>query len=279
LSIGRCNSGELERLTRITELANTGREEYSDSVFWMGSDLSKRLMPGFTTTYAELVISDGWLVANRTEVPFITSDTPAIHAFIHPDELLGMGFDSDLIYPDANRSSRAFLSYCALSPGLAFVSSPLLVPPADSMYRETRNPWQILMLNELMRTHAKDLVISSKPTPYGSLTERSVADLGELVTQRLRQQEGWRGIHIYTETDRCWIPASSLTIEDANSPLITRITFRTDDVDRPRALPSSEHITQLTTFEPSGGGTMLRGARFVQLAIMPSGDTIIESEW
>jgi hypothetical protein len=140
------------------------------------------------------------------------------------------------------------------------------------MYRETKNPGQILMLNELMREHAKDVIVSAQRTPYGDLTD-TVADLVELIEQRLRNEEGLCGINVYMETDRCWIPASSITVG------IKHITFRTNRMDLLRALPSSEQITELTAFESGHMTIMARGARFIQLAVMPSGDTIIELEW
>jgi hypothetical protein len=226
--------------------------------------------------HAEVVGPAGWLIVNKTRVPFLSSDQPVLHRFFHPDELLTLAFPAEAIHPTATRADRAFFSYCPLSPQVAFVSSPLLIPPKGSHYRDTSDFRVVLMLNDLQRQLCNEFLISPSADPFGPLAPliREVDALGE----RLRELETRSVVSVYTATDRFHIPCSVVTFESGPSPLKSRIRFRSPDAAQFSALEVGTILRDVTAVDGQGGQARMRGARIVQSGDSPDVDWLVESD-
>ena len=268
--------GELERVHRNVERAHTGKEEGADRIFWMKDEMSRRLMFQQAESYAEVVASAGWFLVNEAGVPLLTSDQPVIHRFLHPDQLETIGFPKDLIPHHATRADWAFFSYCPLSPTLAFVASPLLTPPGASLYRQTRDPRLILMLNDLERQSCEEVLVSPLANPFGPLAPlvREIDALGE----RLIATTSRCAISITSQTDRFLIPCSTIAFEDGPTPLEPRIRFRTPDASQLKALPVGTVLREVQAFQSDGPSGGMRGARLVTAGSSPDEDWVIEGD-
>ena len=268
--------GEIERIYRSVERAHTGKEEEADRVFWMKDELSRRLMFQQAQAHAEVVVPHGWLIANQTRAPFLTSDQPVLHRFYHPDELVTLAFPPETIPSGATRADRAFFSYCPLSPQLAFVSSPLLLPPKGSHYRDTSDFRLVLMLNDLQRQLCNEFLISPSADPFGPLAPlvREIDALGE----RLRELAARAVVSIYTATDRFHIPCSTVAFESGPNPLQRRIRFRSPDAARYSALEVGTILREVKAIDGQGGEVGMRGARIVQAGGAPDEDWLIKSD-
>ena len=268
--------GEVERIYRSVERAHTGKEEAADRVFWMKDEMSRRLMFQQAEAHAEVVGPGGWLLVNETRVPFLTSDQPVLHYFLHPDELVTLAFPATLIRPGATRADRAFFSFCALSPQIAFVSSPLLARSSPGLYRGTGDPHLVLMLNDLQRQLCSEFLISPSADPFGPLAPL-VREIDTLA-RRLGEVAARAAVSLYTATDRFHIPCSVVVFEDGPSPLQTRIRFRSPDAARYSALAVGTVLREVTAVDGQGSEGGMRGARIVQAAGTPDDDWLIEAD-
>jgi len=268
--------GELERIHRAVERAHTGKEEDADRVFWMKDEMSLRLMFQQAQAHAEVVGPSGWFLVNDSGAPFLTSDQPVLHLFMHRDDLETLTFPVQFVRPEVTRANGAFFSYCPLSPQVAFVSSPLLLPPEKSLYRHTDDPRLVLLLNNLQRQSCNEFLVSSSPDPFGPLAAlvREIDRLG----RRLAETTSRCAVVLYTDTNRFHLPCATVTFEDGLNPLRNRIRFRSPDTAAFTTLTAGTVVREVTAADEKRNRMEMRGARIVQAAATPEEEWIIEAD-
>jgi hypothetical protein len=268
--------GELERLHRMVERAHTGTEHVSDARFWMGDETAKRMLFEQAESWASVVGPTSWLLANKTPAPFLSSDNPATHGFLHRDELERLGFASDHIPSDALRSDKAFFAYCPLTPGIALVSSPLLLPPDDTSYRETSDVKHVLLLNEYMRHCSTSYLISPLQDPYGPL--RPLLRQLDEARRKIQEMSSGIGIIIYTADDRLEFECEEAVHEEGPTPLQSRIRFRTQNTAGLTQIAVGSEVGEVTVYERFRAVSGLRGGRVLSVATTPNESTLIEAD-
>lgn len=262
----------VEHLHRQAERAHTGSERLSDRYFRDGEDMSRRALPGQVESYAKVVAQTGWLLHSQCPMEFISSDNPVAHHFCTRDELVRAGFPSSWINSAVGPATEAFLSVCPLSPNLVFLSSPLMVPPSDSMFRATADFGVVFAINELVRRAARAVLISRTPRPYGPIQEQ--------VAAHDRERAEWFAatpykLSVRTRRSRVLLSATALEHVRGDTPLQSAIRFRTPDIALLRDLAEDMWVeeVQLSGNDGSGGG--MRNAVFTSVATHPEGDTVI----
>lgn len=264
----------LERIHRSVERGHTGAEVQSDRIFWMKDEMSKRLLFDHADSYASVVGPGGWLIANDSGLPFLTSDSPVLHQFLHRDELESYGFPPSVFVAEVPKTQRAFFSFCPLSPTLAFVSSPLLVPPPDSLYLAIADPRLVLGLNELSRAHCSEHLLSPSADPYGPIGP--VLRGLDQVARDQRARGADTGARIYTSSERHWLTCTAMPHEQGPHPLRSRVRLVLASESVPEDLTVGTYITELELFEkgrPVGG---MRGARVIERATGSDAFLLIE---
>lgn len=204
---------------------------------------------------------------NESPFPFITSDCPVTHHFLHIDELALMGFPPERWHPHARRSDKAFFSLCPLTPQIALVSSPLLLPPHGSPYWATRSPILVGTLNLLTRAHADELLVSSVAHPFDPNQSR----LLEYEAHRRAQPADTRPqLLVYTDRSRHLFRLESYM----HHPGIfdSGLTFVTHDLVELRALASAEWI-EVATITDENGEIGMRELVLRSVAITPDGSS------
>jgi hypothetical protein len=272
----RTQWAEVERIHRMVERAHTGQEQVSDARFWMRDESSKRMIFEHASSYANVVGPPSWLLINRSGIPFLSCDNPATHAFLHRDELERMGFAEPAMHPEAMRSHQAFFAYCPLTPVLAFVSSPLLLPPDESLYRVTDDKKHVLMLNEYMRHCAQEYLISPLEDPYGPAAEL-LRGMDRLRKELMANSSG-RGVVVYTKDDRIECSCEVAVHEDGTTPLKSRIRFRTREIAALSGLTVGMEVGEVTVYDQFRPCAGIRGGRVLALASSPAEDTVIEGD-
>ena len=267
---------QLEHIHRQVERAHTGAEHSSDAQFWMGDEIAKRTLIAQAESWTNVVGPPSWLLENKTAAPFLTSDNPATHAFFHRDELEGLGFTSDVIPVEAMRSNWAFFSYCPLTPRLALVSSPLLLPPTQSVYRDTVDVKHVLLLNEYMRHCSEAFLISPLQDPYGPI--KPLLRLMDEARRQLLETSSGIGVVIYTADDRLELACEEAVHEDGADPLRSRIRFRTREIEQLKKLAVGSIVEEVTVYERFQSFAGIRGGRVLSVADGPDASTIIEMD-
>lgn len=268
--------GEVERIHRSVERAHTGSEQQSDKVFWMKDEMALRMMFTQAEAYADVVARSGWFLVNQTEVPFLTSDHPVIHRFLHPDEIETLAFPKQMIAEGATRADWAFFCYCPLTPSIAFVSSPLLHLAESSLYVTTKDARLVLMLNDLQRQNCDHFLISPLAEPFGSLTPM-IQEIDEL-GRKLMESAARNALTIHTSADRYQIPCSRLSFEEGRDPLHSVVRFRTSDLAPLAALTPGTAIRELLAYTEQGDSQMIQGARIVTVGRSADEDWVIEAD-
>jgi len=263
----------VEDLHRQVERANTGTESVSDKRFAVGSEMSKYHLPGRVEAYAKVVAPRGWLLRNESQSDFVSADIPVAHHFLHPDELLRLGLPSDWIVPGATSADRAFVSVCALTPRLLFLSSPLLLPPVDSVYRTTATPATVLGLNELLRASADAVLIARSPNPYGSM-QPFIVDMDKKAASIAPTTE--YVLQIYTPTSRYRINATAFQHDHGQHPLEFTMRFRTEQLGELRSLASECEMVEVTAYHNGDDVGGMRGGILTTVALDPTAESVIE---
>jgi hypothetical protein len=263
----------VEHLHRQVEQAHTGAQAVSDKRFAAGTEMSKYHLPGRVEGYANVVAPGGWLLRNESQVDFVSADIPVAHHFLHPDELLRLGLPSEWIVQGATPADRAFVSVCALTPRLLFLSSPLLLASVDSIYRTTSTPATVLGLNELIRASANTTLIARSPNPYGSM-QSIIVSIDKHVASNAPTTE--YVLQIYTPTNRHRIDATTFQHDHGPHPLEFVMRFRTGQLDELRSLASECEVVEVTAYHNGSETGGMRGGILTTVALDPSAETVIE---
>lgn len=266
----------VEEIHRQVERGATGSETASDIRFWMKDEASRRLLFTLGGAHAEVIQPHGWFLRNHTHLGFVTSDRPVIHTFPYSDELARLFVDMGIVAADATPADWAFFCYAPLSPIVSFVSSPLIVPPEETLYRELDDYRVVIRLNELIRRNAAEVIVAHVPRPYGNTTE-TLAAFDEHV-RRARNPESVSGLAVYTEVNRFFFPSTDFSMEPGDNPLFPRIVFRCEDVPSLRAMAVTgvlRSVVMIRGGRPCGG---LQGATLLAVAISPLGESIIQGD-
>lgn len=237
------------------------------------SDFGRRQFASFASAFAEVAGPHSFILENATPMPFITSDSPVSYRQLHADELLTAGIAPEWLFRGIPRSARHFFVFCPLSPKHAFVSSPFFPPTMQMERHPTTEPRLAFVMNELTRSSADTELYASSPDPYGPLKTVALAH-DRRTSVALAQARP--GLTIYTSQERYWLPTTVLMHGSGAHVLTGRLTFRTDDMRTLRAIASDGEMAEITYVSETGSGGM-REARFVQVALGPDADSIIEN--
>jgi len=259
---------------QIDEIEHLYRQMASKEVadeYWSGSDeAGKRSILGMLAGYAELLSRHGFLLVNKSNIPFISSDRPMAHVFLHIDEPPLCFFPAWYHTTDAT-SVKEFFAFLPISPSVAFVSSPLL--DTQGYYLWTDDPGFVLGLNELTRHRAVNIIISDRAHPYGEFTDAII----QLENRARAEYHPPKGILIYSETKRFWIPASSIEFGSGVHPLNGRVSFIAKALKVLREAADTETITEVLIENKDGSGGGMRDCWFTSVAIAPNTPTVIEN--
>lgn len=256
----------IERIYRQMASADVADE------FWAGSaEAGKKFVLPHAMSYAEVVAPTSFLLVNESTMPFITSDHPVAHVFRHIDDAPIKYFDNDRLAPIRN-NTEAFLSFAALSPSIAFVSSPLLVR-TPYLYSQTWNPELVFALNQLTRQRADNVIVSRVPRPYGDLTDA----VRHAETQLAQNQTPRTGLVVYTDRGRYWISCTEISHEMGEHPLHGRIRFRTPDTAPLRRIADDMTVEEVRIVRDGGNFGGMREAWVACVALTSEGDSLIEN--
>lgn len=257
-------------VSKVEHLSRQVAPKDAADEFWTGADeAGVRSVAHHAQAYAEVVSGRGFLLANESDLPFITSDNPVSHTFLHVDQPPVSCFPADMI-GSVKRNVRAFFSYFPLSPDTAFVSSPLL-DNRPRLYCRTTDERLVFALNQLTRLHAVECLIADSPRPYRSLTRWVVQ--AETIKKATAQPRD--GLLVYTQNDRHWIEAESVSHGGGGHPLHSRIRFVATDLDQLRAAVGDPHIRSVEYRVGESGGVM-REAWFASIALESQEESVIE---
>lgn len=264
---------QLESIHRQVERGSTGKEAVSDQRFSFGTEMSKHHVPERIESYAKVVGEGGWLLRSRSPMEFISADSPVAHQFLHVDDLARLGVPDSWLNNHATRVDRAFVSACSLSPQLMFLSSPLLVPPTESIYRVTANEKTVLGLNELIRAGANAVLISRAPTPYGVL-QSSVVALDNLAAKQ-RTATRYK-LNIYMTQSRQLLGATTFAHLLGPHPLESSMHFRTPQITALHVLAADHRVKEIAVYDGDQLIGGMRDAVLTTVALTPNDESIIE---
>lgn len=296
----------LEGMYRDVDRGANGDERHSDEYFSGSVEIGKKLVGMSARDMAAILLrearwrlvlcTDGYGDVHRS---LITSDTPVTRADMHVDDLLAMGFPGTWLDPAALPNRRAVLFYCPLAPDLAFISSPLLRPrtatvgatlattaargaehgghsqkPLDPFYSVAPWPELFTNLNILTRRGAHELLVASRPDPFGDATALVLA--GDAAA-RVEDSDPRARVTIYTDTTRLSVRVTHVEHGEGRHVLNARLSFRTDDMDAVRILADAAEIPEAEYRASDGSGGGMRHARVIAVALSPDGFTVIEN--
>ncbi len=296
----------LEKMYRDVDRGANGDERHSDEYFSGSGEIGKKRVGMSARDMAAILLRearwrlvlcpDGYGDVHRS---LITSDTPVTRADVHVDDLLAMGFPGTWLDPAALPNRRAALFCCPLAPDLAFISSPLLRPGtatvgatlATAAARGTERglhsrkpinpfysvaPWPELFtnLNILTRRGAHELLVASRPDPFGDVTALVLAGDASV---RFEDSDPRALLTIYTDSTRLSVRVTHVDDGEGSHALNSRLSFRTEDMDAVRILAGAAEIPEAEYRAPDGRGGGMRDARVIAVALTPEGETIIES--
>lgn len=155
----------LERACRAAEILDTWPENQRAR-----ADAAAALIPARKIMRepagATLLDDEMNFILNRTALPFITSDLPAIAVYAHPDELRSALPSLSYVDSSAVRGARKRVVLLPLSPRVLVVSSRLI--------RGTGHPYSlcaerrvVLAFNMLTCLAARHLLIANTDRPFG----------------------------------------------------------------------------------------------------------------
>lgn len=274
LNIQQTNLNRLEETYRMVERSHTEMETNADKLFWMKAEGAKRRLFHPWGAYAKVTAPQGWIYVNTSGLPLITSDSPVIHLQIHRGELERIGISPEFIPQVATKSQREFFSYCPLTPFLSFISSPLVIPPVDSLYRPDNSQNLVLRLNELVRHYASKNIYSFIQNPYGALKPEIIA----LDSAYKAAIENVDVRVLISTTDVCmWVPCTSIEYEKTAQPLFTRIRLHIIDTNYVQLFPVGTVLTEIRCEVAGRGRSFYRRAKVIDSMINPKSYLLIET--
>ncbi len=157
-------------------------------------------------TLARLLLEQGmYVLVNRTEELFVSSDNPVIHQHWHVDEM--QRALAGLVRADIPRSERRPVTLLPLDPRHLLISSLFLkTAPRPCGAHDITEAATIVWLNILALVNADELVVSSKPR----VSRGDDLALVEGMERWRAAQENGVYLSIYTKRERYWLPIRDL---------------------------------------------------------------------
>lgn len=269
----QASMSDLERITRMVERSSTGDELYSDSEFNGWDEIGKKSIRDRAQAFVQVMLSGStFVIVNQTGFPFVSSDKPVALAHLFPAWLRQHMLFPDLIPKGIDENTRTFIAYCALSPNIAIVSSPMLGEPGHIEELIMHGPRQVLSLNWLMLSSATSVLISDRQRPFPKFFEEAVRK--SMTSSRLFKQVD-TFIMLTTNEATYRIETSDLGIEEDGPFSI--FTFRASDMlELHRAAGSEVFLEVHFKTGTTGQSGFVRNARFLQVAIDPNGMSVLE---
>lgn len=259
-------------IDRLQHLTKQMAPEGSTDDFWKGSEeAGTKSVVLRMQAYASVVANHGHVLVNESDLPFITSDKPVTHTFLHIDEPPVNCYPDELLAP-VHTNVEAFFSFLPLSPDTAFVSSPLFAN-REPGYCRTSDERVIFAMNQLTRYHAADVIIARSQRPYKALTQW-------VIQAEENQKESYTprtGLHIYTSSSRHWIGAEQISHEIGDHPLHGRIRFVASGLEDLHAAAKDEDLLRVDIYREDEQVGGMRHAWFSSVALKAGVETIIEN--
>jgi len=245
----------IQHLCRQVDRGHSGNEEISDD-YWKGAhEGGKRMVLQAAEPLARALLSAGVsIVQNESDLPFFTSDEPVVYDFLHVDDLLGHSLPQEWLRSGVGTNQKEFFCYCALSPRIAFLSSPLIEPPKGSAYRQVTTPSFPIGINILSQLTSDEILVSSSPRPYLHYQDKVKRSL-ELARAQLELSAGHELV-VYTTRARYDLRVSRYERGGAH-PIEPEVRFWTEDIDSVRAIADDGEIELVLFYEnrQETGGT------------------------
>lgn len=263
---------DLERMTRMVERANTGAERYSDVDFAGWNEIGKTSIKDRASGFVAAMLSGSvLLVENPTDVPFVSSDAPVALDRLYPEWLRQHKIFAELIPPGIDENKRAFVAFCALTPRLGLLASPLLGKAGELEHIKTANISVILSLIWFTVTSANKVLIADQERPFPEHVVRGFKDSLH-ASRRLDHLDS----HVTLVNNRASWKIEALDLKHALDGIISSLRFRTTDLASLRQAASADLFIECA-FQTAGrmksGG--MRNVRFLQVAIVAEGESVL----
>lgn len=267
----------IQHLYRQVDRGHNGNEQISDD-YWKGAhEGGKRMVLQAAEPLARALLSAGVsIVQNESDLPFFTSDEPVVYNFLHSDDLLDHSLPPGWLRSDVDTNRKEFFCYCALSPRIAFVSSPLIERPRGSIYRQVTVPDFPVGINILTQLTANEVIVSSSPRPYLHYQDRVKRSL-ELAQAQLELPAGHELV-VYTTRARYDLRVSRYE-RGGSHPIKPEVRFWTEDIESVRAIADDGEIEQVLFYEnrQETGGT--RNLVVKSIGTDPETPTVLVTNW
>lgn len=263
----------IERLYRSVERAHTGREDGAEMV---AAELERAVKFFILNRPTTRILSEHGMhfIVNETDVPFITSDTPVIHHWMHIDEADWLHAFSECLDTTISRNVRTHFTLLPLSPRIMLVASTFIRSDhrgAPYLHCSDRNI--VYGLNLRTCLDAKKIVISNTDAPFGEKEEDF-----RLLIRMVREQEATpppRGtwLRIYTNRDRYLLPVTEVRHETF------RLAFKTEDTETLARIAADGALDHLEYWRDDHSGGMMRQIAFEQLDLTGRSPTVIKNSF
>lgn len=269
----QASMSDLEKITRMVERGNTGTEEYSDSQFINWDEIGKRSIKDRAEGLVKAMLRGSiYLVENRTGIPFISSDTPVALAHLYPSWLRQHMLFPELIPRDVDQNKRRFIAFCALSPTLALLASPMLGDAGNLEHLTLHAPGPIFALNWLMLTSADSVLVSHLNDPFPTY-------LADGIRNSLRASRKHDNIDSFVSlnTNSATYKMETLDLKVEQEGIKSFFRFRTTDLETLRSAAACDTFIECH-FRTKGGTThgSARSMRFTQVATDAEGVSVLE---
>lgn len=267
--------GKLEELTRMVERAHREREDFSDSQFVDWDEIGKRSIRDRAESFAQ-VMSEGavYIVENRTDIPFITSDTPTALGHVFPDDLRSWHVPEWLLREDLDRSTRGFVCCCPISPTLAIFASHCLGVPGELRRHVTSNGAFVASLVRFLIGSANSVLLAHKPKPFPAFVLEAFRQSRQLANP---YDEIKTFVRLTSPQSRFTIEASDVR-QELDGP-VGLLRFRTSDRDQLEAAASIGAFVECE-YRIDGGAQsgMMRNVYFQEVAATVSDDSVLRQQ-
>ena len=263
---------ELEKMTRMVERGHTGKEDYSDSEFIGWNEIGKRSIQDRAEAFVKAMLSGSiFLVENEIGIPFVSSDTPVALSHLYPNWLRQQMIFPHLIPKDVNENKRAFIAFCALSPTLGLLASPMLGRAGRLEHLRVGAPGPIFALNWFMLTSADAVLLSHQEKPFPDYLAEGIRK-SLRSSRRLDHLDSFMSLTTNSTTYK--IEAVDLTVEHVG--IDSTFRFRTRDIETLRSAASCDAFIE-AYFRTPGGASYgsIRNARFSQVATDAEGISVV----
>jgi len=267
---------EIEKMYRLVDRTYNSNENASNEYFLGSHELSKRMVKTATGSLANIILQEGFsIVKNDSDLPFFSSDHPVIYTFMHIDDLFRCGIPQAWTYGNIGTNEKRFFCFCPLTPNYAFISSPFIKIPKESVYRIEKEFSFSFGMNFVTQRQAKSVLISSIKTPYANYQEFALKIIESI--DNAKPREG-KELIIYTNQARYTIKVSQYERID-DHPVLLKIKFWTESLKEAWVMASHQKI-DLIEFYKNGkqmGGT--RNLKFTFVSTSPDEASIMEADW